>query len=170
MIKFFKCGKNLQLKILCVVKVCSMCGSIVLYRPIPAYTGLYRPTSSYTGLHRPTSSYIGLYRPIPPYINPLSSHVFFTLKKFLIFDCAWTIAQYKTFHELKIAVKHCNVSLKKADFLHTFPIHFLLVFDLKRAFVFAQYKTFHQLKFAVKHDKFQFKICRLSLQLIFLKC
>ena len=152
-----------------------MCSKSLQYvwfhRPIPTYTGLYRPIPAYIVLYRPTSTYIVLHRPIPPYINPLSSHyVFFTLKKFLIFDCAWTIAQHKTFHELKIAVKHCNVSLKKADFLHTFPIHFLLVFDLKRAFVFAQYKTFHQLKFAVKHDKFQFKICRLSLQLIFLKC
>ena len=46
------------------------------------------------------------------------------------FGRAFAIAQYKTFRQLKYVEKHCNVSLKKADFLHIFPIHFLLIFVL----------------------------------------
>ena len=52
------------------------------------------------------------------------------IANFKFLQCAFVIALYKTFRQLKNAVKHCKFNLKSADFLDLFPVHFLLIFDL----------------------------------------
>ena len=56
-----------------------------------------------------------------------------------------------------------------ADFLSTFPIQILVIFECKRAILFAQSQTFRDLKFAVKHRKLTLKCADVYCKLIF-KC